>query len=444
MSLVAFDIRSERTLLGGVLINNEAYRSAVDAKLLTTDFSDQRHRAIWDTIAELILRGDAADVVTVSSALRAYEIEVDTNYLDDLCRGLPRVSNVSDWAKLILRASIRRQVARAAGELSEASADAGIDNEDLITQGRAALDAIASRAGLGGGGGIWRDNHDDARQAMEETRARMVAEDGILGLRTGIRSLDAKLQGIRRGQLGLIGGRLKTGKSVLVLQIATNVSEHGRTVCFFSLEMSGVGLMRRRLASEAEINLNTLWSATPEDQDYRLGRLEEAHDAVLERDLRISTSTYTVAEMRAAVKATQKETPVALVVVDYLQIVHPALRTQKRNEDVAEIARDLKRLAVDLDVPVIAAAQLSRAQEGKADHRPSAADLAESDVLGRECDWAILIHREPKPRPGEDPRSTRGMADLIIAANRDGQAGTTRVAFKGFMQRFVDEEAPKP
>jgi replicative DNA helicase len=433
------DIDSERVLLGCVLLNNEAYQSAGQIRAL--DFTDKRHRAAWDAIRELLGRGEIADVLTVNAAVQEMGGDVDLNYLDDLCRGIPRVSNVSDWAKLILRASLRRQVARAAGDLSRAAGSPEVDAGDLIAQGQADLAAIASRAGLGGGGGIWRDNHDDARQAMEETRARMVSENGILGLQTGIRSLDAKLQGIRPGQLGLIGGRLKTGKSVLVLQIATNVSSAGGTVCFFSLEMSGVGLMRRRLASEAEINLNTLWSATPEDQDYRLGRLEEAHDAVLERDLRISTSTYTVAEMRAAVKATQKETPVALVVVDYLQIVHPALRTQKRNEDVAEIARDLKRLAVDLDVPVIAAAQLSRAQEGKADHRPSAADLAESDVLGRECDWAILIHREPKPRPGEDPRSTRGMADLILAANRDGQAGTTRVAFKGFMQRFVDEES---
>lgn len=434
---------AERTVLGAVLLDNAAFDSAAQL-IRREDFYSPAHGRIFEAMADLVRRGAPVDPVTLKAELvagSALDRIGGQAYIAGLIDGVPRLSNVEQWCRIVRGHAVRRSLIRMASHLADASYDTDREPDDVIAKALDRLTALSRRVSPG----EWLDNTQLYKAALHEIDLQSNEPDGILGLRTGLVDLDRKLQGIRRGQLGIIAGRLKSGKSVLAVQVAESVvsaAEIGESwageghVRVFSLEMSGIQLTKRRMSSAARVSLNRLHTQHPEQRTEAWAALARTAPRIQDGRLRISTQARRVDEMAAMLRREQARHPLALVVVDYLQLVEAQQRHRARHEAVAEVSASLKRMAVDLDVPVIAVAQLNRAPEARKDKTPCMADLADSDALGRDCDWAVLIHRDPPPLKGQDPRSTRNLADLILDANRDGWTGVVRVRFNRIAVQF--------
>jgi replicative DNA helicase len=396
------------------------------------DFYAPKHRLIYAALRRLIDHGDAADLVTLSRTLGArLEDAGGAGYLSSLMDGLPRLSNVAHWARIVKEHATRRRIVLLASKMREHAETGEEDAAATIERGIGALIQLARSADPDG----FLDNRELAKAALREIEDQAAAPGGIIGLRTGLIDLDRKLQGMRAGQLGLVGARLKYGKSILAIQIADCVAKQCREsrVAIFSREMSGKQLMKRRLSAEARVSLTTLHRADPETLAKRYERLAKAFEWCSQPNVQINTTASNVPAMRSAARQLQAEHGLAMIVVDYVQLVESAEHHQRRDQEIKAISGDLKRLALDLEVPVLAVVQLSRGAEQ--DGRPAMHHIAEGDGLARDCDWAVLIDRAPKPKKGEAPLP-KDVAHLIVAANRDGQAGTVPVRFNPFIVRF--------
>lgn len=443
------NIDAERTVLGAILV--DPARALPRTSILEPDhFYRPVHGLVFAALRRL---GDTADLVTLTEAMaRSGDLEKagGPTALAGLIDGVPRISNVESWARIVRQHALRRELARAAGHLYEAALDADNEPGGLIDGALGKLLELSK----GASGEGWEDNVAATKAAIADAEARMMAPDGIVGLRTGMRELDKRQGGIQPGDFGLACARLGCGKSVWALQVTEAVlGQVDERVIYFSLEMSGQALTKRRLGHESGVAINNLHNAREQkERDERWGRILRAAARTAGPEFMIHTKARTVAQMRTLARQVQAEHGLALVVVDYLQIVRPARYRAKRHEEVAEVARDLKELAAELNVPVIAACQLNR---DAADGRPSMDEIADSDEPGRACDWACLIHRLDVPkkklanaaavaRDEERCRQNRGMVELIVGKHRDGWGGSTvKMRFLGHLSRFVDLEQPE-
>ena len=426
------DDNAERVVLGAALLSEAAFESA--SQLATGDFYREAHRSIFEAMGALAFVGRPIDLVSLKDQLarsRHLEAVGGPAYVGALVDGVPRMSNVDHWVRIVQNHARLRGLIHLGNRLA-ASAQAGESEPGELVDD--AVSALLAQADKGSG---WCDNPQLVKAAVREIEEQAAATDGILGLRTGLLDLDRALQGIRPGTLGLIGGRLKQGKSVLALQIAEEVAREaeGRVV-FFSLEMRAVALMKRRLSAEAMVSINRLHRADPDANAVRWERLNRAAAYCMKPELMINTGCRTVAQMRAAAREVQTKHGLALIVVDYLQLVTPSRRRERRDLEYADISAELLALAHALNAPVIAAAQLNRESEARPDHRPTMADLAGSDTLGRDCDWCVLIQRDLKPPKGETAESYRNLADLWLAAHREGAGARARVRWNNVLARF--------
>ena len=244
------DLEAERTVLGAALLA-DVIESAGD--LQASDFYQPGHRVIWLAMRALSKRGAPVDPVTLRAQLGGdLERAGGVAYLAELMDGVPRLSNVGNWADLIRARSLQRKLSAFGAHLADVAVAEDADSADVIARALAGLTKLSQRATAGD----WLDNAQLYSEALREIELQADDADGILGLRTGILGLDRKLQGIRPGQLGIIGGRLKSGKSLLASQIAEHVQEHFGQVRVFSLEMSGKQLTKRRIGSAARLSLN--------------------------------------------------------------------------------------------------------------------------------------------------------------------------------------------
>jgi len=441
---------AERAVLAAILLDNAAL--ATVGELEPREFYAPAHGRIFDAMQRLASAGEPVDAVTLVNALKRsghLEAAGGPAYLGRLIEGMPRVANVAQWAREIRKHALSRRLAATARKLHDAALERGAEPEAVIERGLGALLALAGRASEEG----FVSNAEVTKRAVVEIEQQAAAPGGVLGLRTGLDDLDRRLQGIRPGQLGLIAARLGSGKSILALQVAERVlldqighaeemrrrgegGPRASRVAVYSLEMSDVAITKRRLAHRAAVPVSALHAMRPEEREQALARIAWAFDWVSRPELMLSTSAYTVQRMRALCRQVQAEHGLALVVVDYLQLVRAQQRHERRYLEVAEVSGDLKALAQDLRVPVVAVAQLNRAPEGRADKRPTMADLADGDSLGRDCDWAILINKEPPPKKGEPRDANKGIAELILDKNRDGWTGPVRVRFAGHISAF--------
>jgi replicative DNA helicase len=432
------DADAERTILGAVLVDNAALESAMGL-IQQGDFYRAANGRIFAAMVALGKREEPVDPLTLKAELNAskdLEKIGGAAYIADLMDGVPRVSNLEPWCRIVQAHSVRRRLVRMASGLADAAYDLDRDPDDVIAKGMEHFVALSRRLSPGD----WLDNAALYTAALVEIEKQSNDPDGIMGLRTGIQGLDKKLQGIRPGQLGIIGGRLKTGKSLLAGQIGERVAEAGGRVRVFTLEMSGVQMTKRRIGSIARVAVNQLHYLSPAEREKRWARI--CGNVVVERvrdgRLQLATSARRVDQMAAMLSREQAKAPLSLVVVDYLQLVEAQGKHRARNEAIAEVSASLKRMALDLDVPVIAVAQLNRAPEARSGKAPTMADLADSDALGRDCDWAILIHRDP-PAP-KGATNEPGTADLIVDANRDGYTGKVRVMLNPVSLQFEEQE----
>ncbi len=433
------NLEAERSILGAVLLDNHSLNAAVE-RLRSEDFFLPQHRQIFERMIQLAEKQQAIDVVTLMEDLaRRGELESagGVPYLSQLADGLPRVTNVEHYARIVKEKSVLRNLAFSAAAIQEQALAGGDDADVILDRAESTIFQIAEdrvRAGLIGVKELVRDNFERLERIFSEGRR-------ITGLATGYAGLDNETAGLQPSELVILAARPSMGKTALALNIAENVAVRNREpVAVFSLEMSKESLLLRMLASEARVDAHKFRTGHMGRDDWN--KITRALTSLGDAPLWIDDSaSSTVLEMGAKARRLKRDRGLSLMIVDYLQLVVPTNtgRGSNRQEEVSSISRALKGLAKELKVPVVVLSQLTRAPE-REDRKPQLSDLRESGAIEQDADVVLFINR-PNFYKTDLPEEDRAKAELIIAKQRNGPTGNLNFVFLARHTRF-EEAAP--
>ena len=426
------NLEAERSVLGAILIQNDSYNVAVEL-LRPEDFYRDAHRRIFEKIISLAERRMAVDFVTLKDELgRAGELDTvgGPAYVASLVDGVPKATNVEYYAKIVKEKSVLRSLISAANTILLDAYQADQEAAEILDRAENSIFQIAER-------GIRRGFVSLEELAQESVEAIQKAHEEkklITGVPTGFSDLDSLTSGFQRGDLIIVAARPSMGKTSLALNIAQHVgTKTGLTVGVFSLEMSREQLFLRMLSSEAQIDGHHLRTGYLKTDDW--GRLTEALGVLGQAKVFIDDSPgIGVLEMRAkSRRLAAEQRGLHLLIVDYIQLMQGRGRFDNRTQELGSISRALKALAKELNLPVVVLSQLSRGPESRSDHRPQLSDLRESGALEQDADVVILIYREDKYNPDAE---NEGIAEIIVAKQRNGPTDTLKLAFIKERTRF--------
>jgi len=435
-------VEAEQSLLGALLLDNQAFDKVAD--LVTgEDFYRDDHRRIWKHIARLVEATRPADVVTVLESIEASEDKDKTGgaaYLAALAQNTPSALNIRRYAELVRERSVQRRLAQVATEIAEnALSPTGKEVGQLLDEAESKIFQIAE-SGARKDTGLLAISPVLAKvfERIDHLHSQDNPSD-ITGVPTGFVDLDRMTAGLQPGDLVIVAGRPSMGKTAFALNIAEHVALHPTVkmpVAIFSMEMSASQLAMRMLSSMAKVDQTKLRTGRLNDEEWgkltdEIARLNEAKIHVDE------TAALNSLELRARARRMKREYgKLGLVVVDYLQLMSASSHGENRATEISEISRSLKALAKELDVPVIALSQLSRAVEQRNDRRPLMSDLRESGAIEQDADVILFIYREEVYAP--DKEEAKGRAEVIIGKQRNGPIGTVHLTFLGRNTRFAN------
>jgi replicative DNA helicase len=427
---------AEKSVLGAILIRNEAFNLAAEL-IDAQDFFRDAHRRIFNRMVALSERNDPIDFVTLKEELsRSGELDEvgGPAYVAALADGVPRSANVEYYARIVKEKSTLRSLIHSANKILTEAYEAEQEPDLLLDEAERSIFAIAEdriRAGF--------VPLRDLVQSSFATIEKLQQHKGLVtGVPTGFLDLDEMTSGLQPSDLVLVAARPSMGKTSFVLNIAQHVgTSTTMTVGFFSLEMSKEQLFMRMLTSEARIDAHRFRSGYLSEKDY--GRLSHALGTLAEARVFIDdTASIGVLEMRAKARRLKAEHGLHLLIIDYIQLMQGRGRFESRQAELASISRSLKGLAKELSVPIVALSQLSRAPETRSDHRPQLSDLRESGALEQDADVVMFIFREEQYRDadGQPNQEAEGVAEIIIGKQRNGPVGTAKLAFIKEHTRF--------
>jgi len=429
------NLEAERSVLGAILVYNDAFNLAVQV-IQPADFYRDAHRRIFDKMISLNERNHAIDFVTLKEELaRAGELDEvgGPAYIASLADGVPRATNVEYYSRIVKEKATLRNLIYAANKILTNAYEADQESDLILDEAESAIFSVADdrlKAGFVPMKDLVKESFPKIEQLFEQKRL-------ITGVPTGFEDLDEMTRGLQGSDLIIIAARPSMGKTSLVLNISQYVAtQPNLTVGFFSLEMSKESLFIRLLTSVAQIDSHRLMSGAIGQKDY--GRISHALETLSAMRLFIDdSSNIGVLEMRAKCRRLQAEHGLNLIVVDYIQLMSGRGRFENRTLELGSISRSLKGLAKELNVPIIVLSQLSRGPESRSDHRPQLSDLRESGALEQDADLVGLIYRDDVYN--KDPNNPdAGTAELIIAKQRNGPTGTVRLAFLREQTRFAN------
>lgn len=431
---------AERAILGGIVLDNGLISQAIEL-LRPEDFYVASHRRIFTAMIALFERGAEIAPVLIGEELKkdnALESVGGISFITNLTYGLPHSTNIAHYAKVVRGKSMLRQLIKAANKITQEALEQEDEPEIILDHAEQAIFLLADER--------IRQGFVHVKPVAEQLLEKIQEMEGraavLTGLTTGFADLDKMTSGLQRQDLVIVAARPSMGKTSFALMLAENAAIHSAAVVgVFSLEMSKEALVMRMLCSQGNIDA----------QRFRNGFLSRPEWAQIAKSLGTLADTriflddsagITVLEMRAKSRrlaAEQKK--LDLIVVDYLQLMSgSAKRFESRQQEVSQISRELKGLAKELNVPVVALSQLSRAPESRSDHRPQLADLRESGALEQDADVVAFIYREEQYKTPEErnnlPEDQRNVAELIVAKQRNGPTGTVNLRFTPSSMRF--------
>ncbi len=425
------DVLAEQSVLGGMLLSKDAISEVVEI-LRERDFYRPAHELIYDAILDLYSRGEPADPVTVAAELTKRGDLTRAGgapYLHTLISSVPTAANASYYAKIIRERAIMRRLVEAGTKIVQLGYTVEGEVDEAVNQAQAEVHAVTERRAA-----------EDYIQLSELLPAAFdeieKISSGVVGegVKTGFKDLDALTHGFHAGNMIVLAARPAVGKSTLGLDIARYASIHkGDTSVIFSLEMSRSEITMRMLSAEARVPLNNIRSGALSDEEW--ARMARRMGEISEAPLFIDDSpNLSLMEIRAKARRLKQRHNLKLIVIDYLQLMTSGKRVENRQQEVSEFSRQLKLLAKELNVPVVAISQLNRSPEQRSDKKPMLSDLRESGSIEQDADVVILLHRDDL----YDQQARSGEADLIVAKHRNGPTRTITVSAQLHFARFTD------
>ena len=428
------DLEAEQAIIGSMLTDRDAVISAIEI-LKEEDFYREDNKAIYTAILNLYNRAEPIDIITVKSELESmgkFEQVGGLEYLAELPEKVPTTANAMKYIKIVEEKSTLRRLIKTANEIIELGYSPTEDVEDIMEGAEKKIFNIMQEKNQKGYAPI-KDVLVESFTKLEELYNR---KQHITGVPSGFTELDYRTAGFHGSELILIAARPAMGKTAFALNIATNAAVKANVpVAVFSLEMSKEQLVNRILCSESMVDSNKVRTGKLEEDDWT--KLAGAIGPLSEAEIFIDdTPGINITEIRAKCRKLKLEKNIGMVVIDYLQLIQGSnKRGGSREQEISEISRSLKILAKELDVPVIALSQLSRAAEQRPDHRPMLSDLRESGAIEQDADIVMFLYRDDYYNPDSEDKD---IAEVIIAKQRNGPIGTIELVWLPRYTQFVN------
>ncbi|MFA5088870.1 MAG: replicative DNA helicase [Candidatus Omnitrophota bacterium] len=434
------NVDAEKSVLGAMLIDNEAIGLAIEI-LDVSWFYEESHRKIYSSVLELYNNHKNVDLITLSNQLKSTG-ELDSvggvSYLTELIDFVPTSANVDHYAHIVKEKGILRRLIKNATQIVNEGYESKSDVNEIVDTAERLIFEVADidqrRKAI--------HIKELVKQSIETIDNLYQRKEHVTGLPTGFIEFDRMTSGFQKSDLIIIAGRPSMGKSALAVSIAEHVSvDLKKGVAIFSLEMSKEQLVQRMLCSQARVDAHKVRSGFLSPSDWP--KLTAAAGKLSEAPIYIDdTPGISAIELRAKSRRLKLSYDIELIVLDYLQLMRSSYRVDSRQQEISEISRSIKALSRELNIPIIALSQLSRAVESRQDHRPQLSDLRESGAIEQDADLVTLLIREEYYMPTEE---NKGIAELIIAKQRNGPVGTVKMAFIKQFMRFenlarVEEE----
>lgn len=431
------DLEAEQAIIGSMLTDKDAVISAIEV-LREEDFYREDNKAIYSAILNLYNRAEPIDIITVKAELESmgkFEKVGGLEYLAELPEKVPTTANAMKYIKIVEEKSTLRRLIKTANEIIELGYSPTEDVEDIMEGAEKKIFNIMQDKS--------QKSYTPIKDALVESFTKLEElynrKQHITGVPSGFTELDYRTAGFHGSELILIAARPAMGKTAFALNIAANAALKGNTaVAVFSLEMSKEQLVNRILCSESMVDSNKVRTGKLEEDDWTklagtIGPLSEAEIYIDD------TPGINIMEIRAKCRKLKLEKNIGMVVIDYLQLIQGSgnRRSGSREQEISEISRSLKILAKELDVPVIALSQLSRAAEQRPDHRPMLSDLRESGAIEQDADIVMFLYRDDYYNQDSEKKD---IAEVIIAKHRGGSTGTVELLWLGSYTKFVNLE----
>lgn len=429
------DIEAEQAVIGSMLTDQDAVVAAIET-LKPEDFYREDNKLIYSAILNIYNRAEPIDIITLKAELSSMG-KLDNvgglEYIVGLPDKVPTTANVDRYIKIVEEKSMLRNLIKTANEILSMGYDQTEDVEDVMDLAEKKIFDVMQKKSKTGYTSI-KDVLIESFTKLEELYNQ---KQHVTGVPTGFIDLDRMTAGLHGSEFILIAARPAMGKSAFALNIATYAATRANVpVAIFSLEMSKEQVGNRILCSEALVDSNNV--RTGDLNDEELSKLAETSGELSQAPIYIDdTAGITITEMRARCRKLKLEKNIGLVVVDYLQLIQGSGKTSGREQEIAEISRSLKILAKELEIPVIALSQLSRAVEARDDHRPMLSDLRESGSIEQDADIVMFLYRDDYYN---EDSPEKNVAEVIIAKQRAGSTGTVKLAWIGNYTKFANLE----
>ena len=434
MRIPPHSVEAEQSVLGSILLDKEAMIS-VSETLVPEDFYKEAHKVIYESMLNLYNSQSEIDLITLTDELR------DQGYLDDiggiayitsLSTVVPTTSNIKYYVNIVKEKSISRQLISAANDIINLGYDGSAKVEYVLENAEKKIFDISQERATND----FQPINQVISEALSMLEKLYEEKNDVTGLTTGFRDLNKKINGLQRSDLLLIAARPAMGKTAFALNLVQNAALKGdASVAVFSLEMSKEQLVQRMIASQSTVELKKIKTGTLADNDWP--RITDGMAILSGAKIHIDdTPGIKISELRSKCRKLKIEKGLDLVLIDYLQLMEGEGQNESRQQEIAKISRSLKILAKELDCPVVALSQLSRAPEQRADHRPMLSDLRESGSIEQDADIVMFLYRDEYYNPDTEKKN---IGEVIVAKNRHGETGTVELVWFGGIQKFADK-----
>ena len=434
MRIPPHSVEAEQSVLGSILLDKEAMIS-VSETLVPEDFYKEAHKVIYESMLKLYNSQSEIDLITLTDELR------DQGYLDDiggiayitsLSTVVPTTSNIKYYVNIVKEKSISRQLISAANDIINLGYDGSAKVEYVLENAEKKIFDISQERATND----FQPINQVISEALSMLEKLYEEKNDVTGLTTGFRDLNKKINGLQRSDLLLIAARPAMGKTAFALNLVQNAALKGdASVAVFSLEMSKEQLVQRMIASQSTVELKKIKTGTLADNDWP--RITDGMAILSGAKIHIDdTPGIKISELRSKCRKLKIEKGLDLVLIDYLQLMEGEGQNESRQQEIAKISRSLKILAKELDCPVVALSQLSRAPEQRADHRPMLSDLRESGSIEQDADIVMFLYRDEYYNPDTEKKN---IGEVIVAKNRHVETGTVELVWFGGIQKFADK-----